>query len=209
MSNNISIEKLNNLNIQELVTQTQALVQKKFVRLLVVTFISTITCLFSFGILIGMMTINLFSIVKKLDEEPDYEPAIEDLFKNMDRFVNATLLFLIFVGVGIVINVVLSFILSLSFITSIICYTILTPIYFLSYLNMINDPGLGPVDCFTKAFDTVKASPKNSMITGLIMGIALAIPSWFGFILSVPLHTLAQSFNTCLAWKFYKNITGA
>lgn len=207
MSSRIVTEKVESLDIQLTISQAQELMQKKFLKLMLVTFVSTLVSMCSFGILIGIMTLHLFSIVKKLDEDSLYEPSIQDLFSQMKSFKNATLLFLIFVGVGIVFAILLNVLISASFVVSVISYALLTPLFVLSYMQMVEDPNTSPITCFTLAFDAVKASPKNHLLVGLLMGVIIAIPAWFGLILSIPLHTIAQGFNSCLSWRYFKNIS--
>jgi hypothetical protein len=53
------------------------------------------------GILAGPLSVGLFRILDRMQDEPDYRPQIRDLFSGMDRFVDSVVYFFIW-AVGVV-----------------------------------------------------------------------------------------------------------
>lgn len=206
MTTSLSSLKLSQLDIFETVSNSLELFKKKPVHIILVTFIGTIVSVFSVGILLGLVSLNLFTLVKKIDTQ-DQTPEVPQLFNRLDRLVDSLILLVICIGFVILILIPFAIIGAAgSILASVIISGVTSIIFVLAFQILEEDEGTTPLEAFRTSFDIWKNSLPKVLILGIILGALAIVPTFFTSLLSFPLGAIAQAFNLCIARVIYRTI---
>jgi hypothetical protein len=210
MNTHLSAEKLNSLDIIETVKNGADLFQKNPKKIIILSLIAILVSTFSLGILSGMMFLNMVGIIKRLDNSVDgtYDPEISELFSHMDRFVDTFVLSAILFGLLIALFIVL-FILQvgIGLIGSIIGYSLIVPVWLISFNILNEEEGGNSFDIFMGVINFIKSCPIKCLGLGAVLGLALALPSILGSLLSFIIGIATYGLIICTGRVFFKAIT--
>ena len=210
MSATLSSEKLNSMDIADLINSGIQLFQKKPGKLILLWLVAGVATFCTAFLLSGVITLNLISILKKLDEDQTgtYEPKIPELFERLDRFVDSLLLSLIFVGCSIVLMICLGILgIAGTLFGTILSSALLSVAAFVAAQILESEDGTKPVDCFTRSINLVKSAPLKSFMIGAVIGVTFAVPGVLPSLLSLVAYFVLMPVSFCISRVLFKRIS--